>query len=307
MKSGISNKSGRRARNLERLLALLVVLASLTGCSLATEGAAPSPEADRELTIAHTSWEESVALAHLTKLVLEGELGYEVKLESVASEEAFEGVASGEMDAFQGIWRPRHNGLISAHEDDIDMLGYWLRGKTRASLAAPLYMDVRRMGDLEDTEATRALVLDAEASGVGEIPEEVFERHDLEPSVHSDSSAMMEEVDRLYEAREPFVFLAYSPHWMNLRHDFVYLEDGEFLKDINRPSTLHSVTRANLAEEDPLAHALLERTSLTEYQIESLELAIHDAESPAEGARKWLEANESFIGSWAELAREAVS
>lgn len=308
---------GARAGGSIKLPALFLVFLALAvapaACSLSTEQASstsePSRESPGELTIAHSGWDESVALATLTGVVLEDEFGYEAELESAAPEGAFEMVAGGGADAFQGIWRPRHDDLVAAHEGDMEMLGGWLFGTTRASLAAPSYMDIRRLSDLERVAGLeKALVLDAEASGVGEVPAEVFERHGLEPSVYSDSPAMMEEAERLYEAEEPFVLLAYSPHWMNLEHDLVYLEDGEdgLLEDMNRPQTLHSAARTGLASEDPLAHAFLAEMSLTENQIESLELAIHEAEDPAEGARAWADSNEGLINLWVSLARESV-
>lgn len=295
-------------RGFYKLPTLIVALMALAACSLSAEEEAPSnPEPNRELTIAHSSWEESAALAYLTEAVLEDELGYEVELEAATPERAFEEVATGEADAFQGIWRPRHNELISAHEGDIDMLGGWLLGTTRASLAAPSYMDIRRMDELEGSGAKKALVLGAGASGVGEIPAEAFEKHGLEPSMYSDSSAMMDEVERLYEAEEPFVMLAYSPHWMNIRYDLDYLEDGEFLEEINRPSTLHSATRSGLSEEDPLAYAFLEEITLTVPQMESLQLEIRNAEDPSEGARAWAAANKHVTGVWVYAARERAS
>lgn len=305
-----------RVRSAGGLLALVLAALALAtlaaSCSLSTEEASSSTSSgsgeERRITLVHTSWEESRALALLTQVVLEDELGYEASSELAASEEdAFERVSSGEADVFQGIWRPRHNALISTREGEIDMLGQWLFGTTRASLAAPSYMEIRRVSDLENTDATEALTLAPDASGVGEIPAEVFERHGLEPSVYDGSSGMMEEVQRLYEREEEFVFLAYSPHWMNLEYAFDYLEGGELLEDINRPSTLHSAARTGLSEADPLAHALFAEASLTEYQIESLQLAIRDAENPSEGAREWVESNEGLVGSWVYLARQNVS
>lgn len=296
-----------------KLLALLAVFGTLSGCSMATgdvssSGEPPSGEG-RGITIAHSDWEESTALATLTKVVLEDELGYEVDLEEASPDEAFEMVASGEADIFQGIWRPRHDDLVAEHEGDIEMLGGWLFGTTRASLAAPSYMDIRSLSDLEGSDAERAIVLDPEASGAGEVPAEIFEEYGIEASVYSNSAAMMDEVERLYEDEEPFVMLAYSPHWMNLEYDLDYLEDSEgdnLLEDVNRPQTLHSAAREGLATEDPLARAFLGEMSLTENQMESLELAVRDAESPSEGARAWAGSNGPLVRLWLYNVRSSV-
>lgn len=298
-----------------RLLALLAMFGTLSACSMAT-GEVSSPSSDppsgegRGITIAHSEWEESAAIANLTKVVLEDELGYdEATLEESTPEDAFEMVASGEADVFQGIWRPRHDDLVAEHEGDIEMLGGWLFGTTRASLAAPSYMDIRSLSDLEGAGAERAIVLDGEASGAGEVPAEIFEEYGIEASVYPDSEAMMEEAERLYEDEEPFVMLAYSPHWMNLEYELDYLEDSGgdgLLEDVNRSQTLHSAAREGLAAEDPLARALLGEISFTENQIESLELAIRDAESPSEGVRAWAESNDHLVRLWVHTARDSV-
>jgi glycine betaine/proline transport system substrate-binding protein len=300
-----TRQSRTRAGGLYILLALLFVAVISAGCSAATGGSSSPPEEDRELTIAHSSWEESEALALLTKAVLEEEFEYDVSLEEAPPEDAFEAVADGEADAFQGIWRPVHNGLVAEHEGDIDMLGQWLLGTTRASLAGPAYMDIRRIEEIEDAET--ALVLEGGSSGAGEIPAEIFEKHGLEPSVQPDSPAMMEEAERLYEAEEAFVMLAYSPHWMNLEYDLDYLEGGGLLEEVNRPATLHSAARAGLSGEDPLAHVFLEEITLTVPQMESLQLAIHDSEEPSEAAHSWAESNAHVVGVWVYIARERAS
>lgn len=284
------------------------MFAVLSACSISAEEVSTNSEMERELTIAHSTWEESAALAHLTEVILEDDFGYEVELDEATPEEAFEAVASGEADVFQGIWRPRHNEFISAHEGDIGMLGGWLFGTTRASLAAPAYMDVRNLSDIEDSGAERAIVLEPEASGAGAAPAEVFEKYGLEPSVYSDSSAMMEEVESLYEAEKPFVMLAYAPHWMNLEYDLVYLEEPEgerLLADMNRPATLHSAAKSGLSGEDPIAHALLAEVNLTVPEMESLQLEIHDAKNPTEGARAWAGTNGELINMWTSVARDS--
>lgn len=281
-------------------------LSILTACS-PSAGETSSPDSEKSIVIAHSDWDESEATALLTRTILEDEFGYDVKLEETTPETAFDMVAGGDADAFQGIWRPRHDDLVAEYEDDIVMLGGWLFGTTRASLAVPSYMDTQTLSDLEEADTERALALEPEASGVGEAPAETFEENDLEPSIYSDVSAMMEEVERLYENEEPFVMVAYSPHWMNLEYELVYLEGGGLLENINRPQTLHSAANPSFADEDPLGRALLAEISLTENQAESLELDIRNAETPGDGARLWVESNSGLVRLWVHNARESVS
>lgn len=258
------------------------------------------------MKLAHFPWEESAALALLTEVVLEEEFGYEVEVEEARPGEALEAVSAGEADALQGIWRPAQNDLLARHEGELDMLGQSLLGTTRSSLAAPSYMNVRELGELSGA-GTKALFLEEGASGVGTVPGEVFERHDLEPSAYAEAGTMLEEAERLYEAGEPFVVLAYSPHRMNLRFDLDYLEGGRLLEEVNRPSTLHSAARSGLEGEDSLAHAFLSEMKLTVPQVESLELAAHEAEDPSDGVRDWAASHGHVTGVWVRAAADRGS
>jgi glycine betaine/proline transport system substrate-binding protein len=103
------------------------------------------------------------------------------------------------------------------------------------------------------------------------------------------------------------VMLAYSPHWMNLEYELDYLEGGDLLESVNRPQTLHSAASLSLADEEPLARAFLGEVSLTENQIESLQLSIREAENPPEGARAWAATNDSVVRLWTSAARESAA
>ena len=129
-------------------------------------------------------------------------------------------------------------------------------------------------------------------------------RYPLEWDLYPNTSAMLSEVDRLYEAKRPFVFLAYSPHWMNEEYELDYIEDPNgVLGDLTQPAWLHMVVRKDLREDDPLAYALLDVILMTEHQVHDLELTIRDAKSPLEGAKAWARDNEELIQGWIEAAK----
>ena len=65
-------------------------------------------------------------VAHLTTILLEEELGYSnVEIQQVDLGLVFEGVGSGELDAFQDVWLPNHAQLLSEVEDDVVQLANW--------------------------------------------------------------------------------------------------------------------------------------------------------------------------------------
>jgi glycine betaine/proline transport system substrate-binding protein len=108
--------------------------------------------------------------------------------------------------------------------------------------------------------------------------------------------------------QEPFVFLAWSPHWMNQAYDFRYLADPKnTMGSVDAPQTLHSVVREGLAKDEPAAYALINAMRLDEDQVGSLEISINDAGHPEKGVRRWLEEKENreLVRPWVEAAINA--
>ena len=285
---------------------LILLAAGLlaAGCG----GSAESVETD--LMLGYTSWDESVAVSNLTKVLLEEELDYgNVTLKRADAPEIFQGVADGGLDAFQGVWIPRHESYLAELDGNVELLGPWLAGATRASLAAPAYMDVESIEQLGSSGARRILGVKPGASpAVGESLYGALSRYPLEQDIHPDATSMLREVDALYKEQRPFFFVAWAPHWMNLEYEFDYLVDPEgVLGDMPEPSRFHPVTRTGLEEQNPLAYALIDTLKLTDYQLSSLELEIHNAASPARGVRAWVRKNEGLVGGWIRAVEDRTA
>jgi glycine betaine/proline transport system substrate-binding protein len=295
-----------------RFLALIVLLLIiLTGCSQSSaENTEPPPGSGKRAIIGYVNWDESVAVSALTKVLLEDELGYkDVELRASKPERVFGEVADGELDAFPGAWMPRHESRVEEVEDGAALFASFLIGNTRSSLAVPAYMDIRKLEGLKSVEAGTVLGQSPEASALtDDVPKDVLRRYGLQNDLDYPSTrAMIEKMVGLMQDEKPFVFVAYSPHWMNLRYDFNYLEDpkGE-LDALTQPSTLHILVDTDLAEREPVAQALLDVLRLSDYELSSLELKIHQSQDPVEGARTWVEDNEDLTESWIGEVEERV-
>lgn len=100
---------------------LLVVGALATGCGGGDSG--------KTLDIADIGWTENTAIAQLTKVLLEEELGYEeVTIHTRDLDSVYEDVAEGELDAFQDVWLPNQRALLGSVEDDVEQLGFSYQG-----------------------------------------------------------------------------------------------------------------------------------------------------------------------------------
>src|SRR5215216_6133934 len=248
------------------MLALVMSAFTLTGCAGFGQGKA--------LTLANIGWDENVAVANLTKVLLEHDLGYE-----------------------------------RVDVDTSDDLDPWYLGKTKQGMAVPAYMDVRSIDELNGTDA-KTLIYGIEPSSVMDhkVSGEVIPAYGLKQKfVAGPTAGMLAEVGHLYAFREDFVFLAWSPHWMNQKYDIRYLKDPKDAQGTtNDPAKCSTIVSGNLREDDPVAYAFMDALELTEEQINSLELKINkENDDPLAGARRWVSENREVVRPWIEGARKA--
>jgi glycine betaine/proline transport system substrate-binding protein len=307
--SGGPNVEATTTKSGGKLLAAILALAlgalAPTGCGLLGQ--------DEVLRLGNIGWDENVAVSNLTKVLLEDELAYELVEISNAQDldSTYRGVASGELDAFQDVWLPNQEDLLDEVAGDVEHLDPWFLGETKQGMAVPAYMDARSIDELNGTEARFIFGIEPSSAVMREVvggdAGGVIPAYGLEQKlVQAPTAGMLAEVGRRYAAREEFAFLAWSPHWMNLRFDIRYLEDPkDAMGETNDPAECSTIVNEDLREEDPAAHAFMDALELTEDQINGLEQAINEEGDPLEGARRWVSENREVVRPWIEAARDA--
>jgi glycine betaine/proline transport system substrate-binding protein len=285
-----------------KLLALSLVLGALAaGCAGSMQ--------NEELVIGDIGWDENIAIANLTKVLLEDDLGYdEVRLKQTDSvRDLFQGVSTGEMNAFQDVWMPQQKVYLGEVEDQVEQLDSWYRGTTRYSIATPSYMGITSIDQLNGTGATEILGIEQDVDIMEAIPDRVIPEYGLEQRlVQSSTQGMLAEVDNRYDNREEFAFVAWSPHWMNQRYDFEYLDDPKgALGDLTQSAEILTIVDEDLPDDDPVAYAFMDALKLDEEQLNDLESAINEAGDPLEGARRWAQEHPEVWQSWVEAAENA--
>ena len=95
------------------MLLALAVGALAVGCGSSLQ--------NKELKLGNMGWDESIAVANLTKALLEDDLDYdEVRLEQTDSVRyLFQSVSTGDMDAFQDVWLPQQKAYLGEVEDQV--------------------------------------------------------------------------------------------------------------------------------------------------------------------------------------------
>jgi glycine betaine/proline transport system substrate-binding protein len=283
------------------ILTLVLGALTLTGCGGLGQ--------NNGLLLANIGWDENVAVSNLTKVLLEDEFGYEsVEISTQDNLDAtYRDVASGELDAFQDVWIPNQEALLDQVAEEVEHLDPWFLGETKQGMAVPAYMDVRSIEELNGTDAQFIFGIEPSSVMMQEVGEEVVPAYGLKQKlVAAPTAGMLAEVERLYAFRENFVFLAWSPHWMNQRYKIRYLEDPkDAMGPTNDPAECSTIVRGDLREQDPVAYAFMDSLELSEEQINDLESVINDEEDPVAGARRWASENREVVRPWIEAARNA--
>ena len=291
----------KAGRKLLAVILALAVGALAVGCGSSSQ--------NKELKLGYIGWDESIAIATLTKVLLEDELNYdEVRLEQTDSVRyLFQGVSTGDMDAFQDVWLPQQKAYLGEVEDQVEQLDSWYRGTTRYSIATPSYMGITSIDQLNDTDVDLIFGIEQDVDIMEAIPDSVIPEYGLEQKlVQSSTQGMLAEVEIRYRNQEEFAFVAWSPHWMNQRYDFDYLDDPEgALGDLTQSAEILTIVNEDLPEDDPVAYAFMEALTLDEEQLNDLESTINEAGDPHEGARRWAEDNREVWEPWVEAAWDA--
>jgi glycine betaine/proline transport system substrate-binding protein len=283
------------------ILALVLGALALTGCGGLGQ--------NKGLLLANIGWDENVAVSNLTKVLLEDELGYEtVEIRTQDNlDVTYRDVASGEVDAFQDVWLPNQQALLDLVAEEVEHLDPWFLGETKQGMAVPAYMDVRSIEELNGTDAEFIWGIESSSVMMRWIGKEVLPAYGLEQElVTAPTAGMLDEVEHLYAFEEEFVFLAWSPHWMNQRFDIRYLEDPkDAMGPTNDPAECSTIVRGGLREGEPVAYAFMDALELTEAQINDLESVINKEEDPLAGARRWASENREVVRPWIGAARNA--
>jgi glycine betaine/proline transport system substrate-binding protein len=284
------------------ILVLVLGSLTLTGCGGIGQN-------NNRLLLANIGWDENVAVSNLTKVLLEDELGYEsVEIRTRDDLDAtYRDVASGEVDAFQDVWLPNQKAKLDQVAGDVKHLDPWFLGETKQGMAVPAYMDVKSIDQLNGTDAQFIFGIEPSSVMMHWVGGEVVPAYGLKQKlVAAPTAGMLDEVERLYTFRDEFVFLAWSPHWMNQRFEIRYLKDPkDAMGPTNDPAKCSTIVRGGLREEDPVAYAFIDALELSEEQINDLESVINAEDDPLEGARRWASENREVVRPWIEAARNA--
>jgi glycine betaine/proline transport system substrate-binding protein len=290
-------------------------LIGVAGCgSSSSNGGGSGSSGSKTLTLGSIGWTENVAVSTLTKLVMGGDLGYDVQIKGPLDVgPLYQGVASGDLHAFQDVWMPNHKVYLNKPqiEPRVELLSPpWYEGKTEYGITVLDYMKgITSIADLNKAGTNEITGIEPGAAFMPVIEKDVIPAYNLDMKLVTSSTAgMLAELERKAAAKEPIVFTGWSPHWMNLKYNIVYLDDPKDAQGaFDDSARVTCVVNKDLKGDDPAAYAFLSAIRLNETQINQIEDEMNKAGAGNEekGVQNWLDVNSQVVKPWVEAAKSA--
>ncbi|KDE56149.1 glycine betaine ABC transporter substrate-binding protein [Methanoculleus sp. MH98A] len=283
-------------RKIGSLLALTGLI--LTLC-LFSAGCTGTETEAKKVSIGYVTWDCAIASSNVMKQVFE-EAGYDVKMVAVDAGPLFQALASGDVDFTTTGWLPHtHAHYWEQYGDQIDYVNENIPAAARIGLVVPTYVtidSIEEMNGVSDQFDGRIVGIEPGA-GIMTRTEQAIDEYDLDYELVSSSSAgMAAELGSAINNEEWVVVTGWSPHWKFGRYDLKFLEDPKGV--YGGAEDVVTLARQGLAEDDPEAHAILERFEWTGEDIASVMTDIADGMPEEEAAQKWVDANRDKVDVW---------
>ncbi|MBC3413230.1 glycine betaine ABC transporter substrate-binding protein [Pseudomonas sp. SWRI107] len=255
----------------------------------------------KEVSIGYVDgWSDSVATTNVAAVVIKQKLGYDVKLQAVATGIMWQGVATGKLDAMLSAWLPVTHGEYWAKNKD-NVVDYGPNFKdAKIGLIVPEYVKANSIADLKtDTSFKQKLVGIDAGSGVMIKTEQAIKDYDLTgyKLQASSGAAMTAELGRAYAKQQSIAVTGWVPHWMFAKWKLKFLEDPKGV--YGAAETVNSIGSKELATKAPEVAEFLKKFSWqSKDEIGEVMLAIQEGAKPEKAAEDWVAKHPERVKEW---------
>lgn len=201
-------------------------------------------------------------------------LGYETSTQEIGLQVVYQGIESGDIDAFLGAWLPAQRDMFNPRKESgvlVDVANNVDGAQMTLAVPEYLYEDgLQSFADLDDYRDQ--LDGDIHGFGAGSAASEI-----LNNAIDNDTWGLGDwqlvdtsEVAMLSAARdaisreEPIVWVGWTPHWMNLELPMRYLDDTQDLfGENNGESEVLTLLRTGYADANPNVVTFFEQFTFT--------------------------------------------
>ncbi|NBF08272.1 glycine betaine ABC transporter substrate-binding protein [Pseudomonas sp. Fl4BN1] len=244
-------------------------------------------------------WSDSVATTHVAAEVIKQKLGYDVKLQAVATGIMWQGVATGKLDAMLSAWLPVTHGEYWAKNKD-KVVDYGPNFKdAKIGLIVPEYVKAKSIEDLKiDTTFKNKIVGIDAGSGVMLKTDQAIKDYGLDYKLQASSgAAMIAELTRAEEKQDSIAVTGWVPHWMFAKWKLRFLDDPKGV--YGAAETVNSIGSKGLEKKAPEVAAFLKKFQwASKDEIGEVMLAIQDGAKPDVAAKDWVSKHPERVAEW---------
>ncbi|AFJ57481.1 ABC transporter, quaternary amine uptake transporter (QAT) family, substrate-binding protein [Pseudomonas fluorescens A506] len=278
---------------MRRLLGAAATLVVAMGSTLASADS-------KTLSIGYVDgWSDSVATTHVAAEVIKQKLGYDVKLQAVATGIMWQGVATGKLDAMLSAWLPvTHGEYWTKNKDKVVDYGPNFKG-AKIGLIVPEYVKAKSIEDLKtDTTFKNKIVGIDAGSGVMLKTDEAIKQYGLDYKLQASSgAAMIAELTRAEDKQESIAVTGWVPHWMFAKWKLRFLDDPKGI--YGAAETVNSIGSKGLEKKAPEVAAFLKKFQwASKDEIGEVMLAIQEGAKPDAAAKDWVAKHPERVAEW---------
>lgn len=284
----------------------MLALSLFVAFNVSAAHAADAPKC-KKVRIADLGWTD-IMLTDGTAEVLLDALGYEAAQTLLGLDITYVSLKNGEMDVFQGNWRPEQDRQFKQYFDNgsVEELGTNLVG-ARNTLGVPKYVSDAGVKSFDDLAAhgdqfNRKIFTIEPGSSPMLYDMIAANRHGLRDweVVESSEAGMLAEVKKAAREKRWIVFFAWEPHPMNFDYQITYLSEGDVEFGPNfGASTVHTIARKGYSSECPNAAKLFANLVYDlDYEKQGMQMVIRDHEDPNVAARELMKRNPEKLVKW---------
>jgi glycine betaine/proline transport system substrate-binding protein len=272
-------------------------------------GASAVAESCRTVRFSDVGWTDITATTALTTRVLEA-LGYRTVTQILSIPVTYTSMRNRQIDVFLGDWQPSmlEDRKPFLADGSIELVRANLEG-AKYTLAVPSYVAAGGVQSFDDlrryADKFHHKIFGIEAGNNGNrmigtmIADNRFALADW-TLVESSEQGMLSEVDRAIRKSDWIVFLAWSPHPMNLKYHIQYLAGGDDTFGANYGgATIYTDVRAGYLAECPNLARLLKNLKFTpEIESRMMGLILDDHLEGRAAATQFLSAHLPLLDDW---------
>ncbi|USW94715.1 glycine betaine ABC transporter substrate-binding protein [Pseudomonas proteolytica] len=278
---------------MRRLLGAAATLVVAMGSTLASADS-------KTLSIGYVDgWSDSVATTHVAAEVIKQKLGYDVKLQAVATGIMWQGVATGKLDAMLSAWLPvTHGEYWTKNKDKVVDYGPNFK-EAKIGLIVPEYVKAKSIEDLKtDTTFKNKIVGIDAGSGVMLKTDEAIKQYGLDYKLQASSgAAMIAELTRAEDKQDSIAVTGWVPHWMFAKWKLRFLDDPKGI--YGAAETVNSIGSKGLEKKAPEVAAFLKKFQwASKDEIGEVMLAIQEGAKPDAAAKDWVAKHPERVAEW---------